>query len=204
MVSGGIDKIGRGDISQKNANWDLFYLKGILEALFDSLGVHDIDYLPGDLPFFHPQENGIIKIKDKKIAIFGRLEDDIISLWDIPGNILLFELDFEELYPLIEREIAFQPLPKYPYIQRDLALVIDEGINFAQIKKEILKINQDIKKRIELFDVFRGKQIKEGFKSIAFSIFFQADDRTLTDIEVDKIMENVKIRLKELFQADLR
>ena len=156
------------------------------------------------MPFFHPQENGIIKIKDKKIAIFGRLEDDIISLWDIPGNILLFELDFEELYPLIEREITFQPLPKYPYIQRDLALVIDEGINFAQIKKEILKINQDIKKRIELFDVFRGKQIKEGFKSIAFSIFFQADDRTLTDIEVDKVMENVKIRLKELFQADLR
>ena len=204
MVSGGIVKIGRGNIWQKTENWDLFYLKGILEAFFDSLGVHDIDYLPGDSPFFHPQENGIIKIKDKKIAIFGRLEDDIISLLDIPGNILLFELDFEELYPLIKREIIFQTLPKYPYIQRDMALVIDERINFAQIKREILKVSQDIKKRVELFDVFRGKQIKRGCKSIAFSIFFQADDRTLTDIEVDKIMENVKIRLKELFQADLR
>ncbi len=204
MITGGVAKIGRGDIWQKSERWDIFYLKGILEALFDSLGIQNVEYLPGDLPFFHPQQNGIITSEGKRIAVFGRVGDDIITYLDIPGNIFLFELDYEELYPFIKREIIFQPLPKYPHIQRDMAIIVAQEISFAQIKKEVLKISPGIKKRIELFDEFRGKQIKEGFKSIAFSIFFQSDERTLTDMEVDKIMENVTIKLKTLFQADLR
>ncbi len=204
MIAGGIAKIGRGNIWDKSENWDIFYLKGILESLFDALRIKDIDYLCGNLPFFHPQKNGIIKGGNKRIAFFGELHQDIAKNLDIPGNILLFELDYAELYPLIDREVTFQPLPKYPYTQRDIAIVVPENVNFAQIKKAVLEVERDVIKRVELFDIFRGEKIKQGNKSIAFSIFFQADDRTLTDIEVDKVMKNVTIRLNEHFQANLR
>lgn len=204
MVTGGIAKIGRGNIWEKTENWNIFYLKGILESLFDSLRLLDVDYLPGDLPFFHPQKNGIIKSLGNTIGIFGDLHKDICSFLDIRGDILLFELDFAELFPLLKREITFEPLPKYPYIQRDMAIVVPESVDFDRIKKEIFNIKPDIVKNVEIFDVFRGKQIRLGCKSIAFSIVFQSNDRTLTDMEVDKVIENVTIRLKELFQADLR
>lgn len=204
MVTGGITKIGRGNIWEKSEKWDIFRLKGILESLFDSLRLTDIEYVPGNQPFFQPGKNGIIKSNNIIIGILGELHKDISNFLDISGDVLLFELDFAELFPLLEREITFQLLPRYPRIQRDLAIVISESISFAQIKKEIERIKPDIIKGVEIFDIFRGKQIDSGYKSIAFTIIFQANDRTLTDIEVDKVMENVTIKLKKLFQADLR
>ena len=204
MVTGGITKIGRGNIWEKSEKWDIFFLKGILESLFDSLGLTDIEYVPGNQPFFQTEKNGIIKSAHSVIGILGELHQDISNFLDISGDVLLFELDFSKLLPLLEREITFQLLPRYPHIQRDLAIVISESISFAQIKKEIEKIRPDIIKSVEIFDIFRGKQIESGYKSIAFTIIFQATDRTLTDIEVDKVMENVTIELKKLFQANLR
>ncbi len=204
MITGGITKIGRGNIWEKTEDWNLFYLKGILDALFDSLRLRDIDYIQGDMPFFQLEKNGVIKSQSNIIGIFGELHKDIGNFLDIPGDVFIFELDFAELFPLLKREIIFQPLPKYPYIHRDMAIVISENIDFAQIKKEILKIRPDIIKSVEIFDIFRGKQIEAGSKSIAFTIVFQANDRTLTDIEVDKVMENVTIRLNTLFEANLR
>ncbi len=204
MIGGGLAKIGRGNLWEKTENWDIYYLKGILEALFDALRLYDVEYLSGDLPFFQTNKNGIVESKGKRIAVFGEIHPEVTDFLDIPGNLLIFELDFTEMYSLLNREITFQPLPKYPHIQRDLAIVVADNINFAQIKKEVEKVSSDIIRKVELFDVFRGKQIKPGYKSMAFSLFFQAEDRTLTDKEVDKIIENVTIRLKKIFQAELR
>ncbi len=204
MITGGISKIGRGDIWEKNENWDIFYLKGILESIFDVFKIDDIEYIPGDCPFFKPQNNGLIKSRGNRLGIFGEIHSDITDYLGIPGRVFLFEVDFEEIYSLVNSQIYFKSLPKYPHIQRDLAIVVPEEISFEQIKKEVLEIDKDIIKRIELFDIFRGEQVKQGYKSIAFSIYFQSDDRTLTDIEVDKIMKNVTMRLSKLFKADLR
>lgn len=204
MVGGAITKIGRGDIWEKSEQWDIFYLKGILEALFEELHLSDLDYSPGELPIFDQKQNGIIKAGNKKIAVWGKVEQEITNFLDIPANVYLFELDFTELYPLIERDITFKPLPRYPFIKRDISIVVSEGITFAQIKKEILKVNPVLLKQVELFDVFRGRQIKKGYKSIAFSMVFQAEERTLTDMEVDKIVESVKMKLYQLFHAELR
>jgi phenylalanyl-tRNA synthetase beta chain len=204
MVGGVITKIGRGDIWEKSEKWDIFYLKGILETLFEELHLSDLDYLSGELPIFEPKQNGIIKAGNKKIAVWGKVEQDITNFLDIPANVYLFELDFTELYPLIKKDITFNPLPRYPFIKRDISIIIPEEVAFAQIQKETLKVNPVLIKQVELFDVFRGDQIKKGYKSIAFSMVFQAEERTLTDMEVDKIMESVKMRLYQLFQAELR
>jgi phenylalanyl-tRNA synthetase beta chain len=202
-IAGAVTKTGRGNIWEKTENWEIFYLKGILESLFDNLGIENVDYIQGSFPSFDIEENGLIKVSNQEIGIFGKIHRKIIDFLGIPSDVFLFELDFSELYHLIDQYITYKPLPKYPSIKRDIAIVVLEQVTVEQINKAILETKSIIKK-VELFDIFRGKQIKSGYKSVAFSILFQAQDRTLTDEEVDKIMESVKIKLKDCFHAELR
>jgi phenylalanyl-tRNA synthetase beta chain len=101
-------------------------------------------------------------------------------------------------------DIVFEPLPKYPSLNRDISIVVPEQVLVDELKKTIIEVNPKIIREVELFDIFKGKQVKTGNKSVAFSIIFQSKDRTLTDEEVDKMMENVKIKLNSEFMAELR
>ena len=205
-VAGAISKIGRGNIWGKTEKWDIFYLKGILETVFDNIGLKDkdISYIHGTFPAFDTERTGIIEVNNKEVGIFGKISQKFSDIMDIPEEIFLFEIDLSLLYSQIDQNIIFKPLPKYPSINRDIAIIVAEQISVDQINKTILGFNSQIIKKVELFDVFRGKQIERGYKSVAFSIIFQAEDRTLTDEEVDKMMESVKIQLKNCFQAELR
>ncbi|MFW6134826.1 MAG: phenylalanine--tRNA ligase subunit beta [Elusimicrobiota bacterium] len=204
MITGALTKSEKGNIWEKSEKWDIFYLKGILESLFDGLRIRDVDYVQGSFPAFDLEKNGIIKMNNHKIGIFGEVSHNTINFLGIPGDVYLFELDFSVIYSLIDQRIVFKPLPKYPSIHRDIAMVVAEHITVDQMKKAILESNYRFIKKVELFDIFRGKQVEKGCKSVAFSIIFQAEDRTLTDDEVDKMLENVKIKLKNYFNATLR
>lgn len=204
MITGALTKVGKGSIWEKEENWDIFYLKGILESLFENLGIQNSDYLKSDFPVFDTQKNGLIKVNHQEVGIFGEISQSIIDFLGIPGNVYLFEIDFSKLFPLINKSIVFTPLPKFPSIKRDIAIMVSETVTVNEIHSAILTSNRKIIKKVELFDIFRGKQIRKGYKSMAFSIVFQSDDRTLTDEEVDKVMENVKIKLENLFQAKIR
>lgn len=203
-IAGAITKIGRGNIWEKAENWDMFYLKGILESLFSSLRIREVSYLKESFPAFDSERSGLITVKEQKIGIFGKINKSTAETMDIPEDVFLFEINFSELFPYIDQQIVFKQLPKYPSLNRDIAITVPEDVVVDEINKAIKKVNPDIIKKVELFDIFRGKQIKSGHKSIAFSIIFQAEDRTLTDEEVDKMMESVKIQLKTHFKADLR
>ncbi|MBN2395499.1 MAG: phenylalanine--tRNA ligase subunit beta [Candidatus Atribacteria bacterium] len=204
MLAGAITKIGRGNIWEKTENWNEYDLKGILESLFDSLRIKNVDYVQGEFPAFDIERNVRILLNEQDVGIFGKIHPDITNFLGIPGDIFLFELCFDEIYPLIHQQVIYKPIPKYPFIRRDIAIIIKEPISIKQIETLILKIDKKVIQEVELFDIFRGKQIEPGYKSVAFSIVFQADDRTLTDLEVDKIIENVKMKLKENFNAELR
>jgi phenylalanyl-tRNA synthetase beta chain len=205
-VAGGISKIGRGDIWGKAEKWDIFYLKGILETVFDNIGLQNknISYIHGNFPAFDTERNGLIEVNNQEVGIFGKISQNISNIMDIPEDIFLFELDLSLLYSHTDQKITFKPLPRYPTINRDIAIIVAEQISVDQINKTILEVNSQIIKKVELFDIFRGKQIEKGYKSVAFSIIFQAEDRTLTDEEVDKMIESVKIQLRNRFQAELR
>jgi len=205
-ASGVITKTGRGNLWEKAQQWDIFYLKGIIESIFDSLRIpdNDISFINNDFPAFDREENGLIKINNQEIGIFGKISQKLSDIMDIPKDILLFEVDLTELYPLINQDIIFTQLPRYPYINRDIAIIIPEEIKVDRVIKIISNTDLSLIKKVDLFDIFKGEQIKKGYKSAAFSIIFQAQDRTLTDDEVDKMMENVKIQLRNNFQAELR
>ncbi len=204
MIAGAITKIDRGNIWEKTEIWDIFYLKGMLESIFDGLRIQNVTYLQGSFPVFESEQNGVIKIGAQEIGIFGKVNQDVIQFLGIPEDVFLFELDFSVILSLISPHVSFQPLPRYPCIQRDIAVIVLEQIAIDQLSKVIRETDQEIIKKVVLFDIFRGKQIENGFKSVAFSLVFQAKDRTLTDEEVDKVMENVKINLKVRLQAELR
>jgi len=206
MITGAINKMaGSGNIWEKKERWDIFYLKGILEALFDSFGINNIEYIQGSFPVFDSEKNGIIKANDNNIGIFGEINRNIVdNLGITSSDICLFEIDFPLFYSNIKRRTVFKALPKYPSIQRDISMIVNEEITVGRIQKIIKERNNDLIKRVEIFDIFRGKQIEMGCKSIAFSIIFQSEYRTLTDEEVDKMMNDIKIELINHFGAKIR
>jgi len=116
----------------------------------------------------------------------------------------LFEIDFENLLPNVPLNIKYCILPKYPSVQRDLALIVKEEILSADIIKTIKSIDEKLINKVTLFDIFIGKQIGDGYKSLAYSVVFQAKERTLTDQEVESIFKKIRKELMEKFEAKIR
>jgi len=204
IIAGAINKIGRGDIWEKSLSLDIFDIKGVIETVFQSLKVKNWEIVQGDHPAFHPLRNGKIIIKGEEVGIFGEIHPEVINNYRIPGKVSLFEIDFENLLPNIPPDLNFFILPKYPSVQRDLALIVKEEILSADIIKTIKSIDEKLIKKVTLFDIFKGKQIGDGYKSLAYSVVFQAEDRTLTDQEVENIYIKIREKLIGKFNAKIR
>jgi len=204
IIAGAINKIGRGNIWEKDISLDIFDVKGIIETILESLKVKNWEILPGNHPSLHPLRNGKIIIKDEEVGIFGEVHSEVIKNYRIPEKVNLFEIDFENLLPNIPRDINYYILPKYPSVQRDLALIVKEGIASDDIIRVIKSIEENLIKKVTLFDVFKGKQIGNGYKSLAYSLVFQAKEGTLTDQEVDNIYKKIREKLIFKFDAKIR
>jgi len=204
IIAGAINKTGRGDIWEKSLSLDIFDVKGIIETVFQGLKVERWEIVPDNYPAFHPLRNGKIIIGGKEVGIFGEIHPEIINNYHIPGKVNLFEIDFENLLPDIPSDVKYCILPKYPSVQRDLALVVKGEILSADIIKTIKSIDEKLIKKITLFDIFKGKQIGDGYKSLAYSVVFQVEDRTLTDQEVEETYKKIREKLMVRFNAKIR
>ena len=187
----------------EDAEVDLYDLKGVLESLVDNL------YLSFRL---NPQKNTLlksdssfeIKIDGETIGILGEVAEEILELFEIEDNVFTAELDFEKLLACILKKKPILPLPKFPPVDRDIAMVIDEGILSERISDKIKMVGGDFIEELVLFDRYRGKQIPPGKKSLAYSIRYRSKDKTLTDEEVEKIHQKIISELEKSFGASLR
>lgn len=204
IIAGAINKTGRGDIWEKSFSLDIFDVKGIIETVFQDLKVKNWEVVPGNHPAFHPLRNGKIIMGGEEVGIFGEIHPEVINNYRIPGKVNLFEIDFENLLPNVPSDIKYCILPKYPSVQRDLALIVKEEILSADIIKVIKSIDEKLIKKVTLFDLFKGKQIGDGYKSLAYSVVFQAEDRTLIDQEVENTYRKIKDKLIVKFNAKIR
>ncbi|MBA7534268.1 Phenylalanine--tRNA ligase beta subunit [subsurface metagenome] len=204
IIAGAINKTGRGDIWGKSLSLDVFDIKGIIETVFQGLKVENWEVVPGNHPAFHPLRNGKIIMGGKEVGIFGEIHPEVINNYRIPGKVNLFEIDFENLFPNVPSDIKYCILPKYPLVQRDLALIVKEEILSTDIIKTIKSIDEKLIKKVTLFDIFKGKQIGGGYKSLAYSVVFQAEDRTLTDQEVENTYIKIREKLIAKFNAKIR
>ena len=204
IIAGAVIKTGRGDLWEKSFVLDIYDIKGIIETVFRGLRIKTWEVVLGNHPAFHPLRNGKIIIEGKEIGVFGEIHPEIANNYRIPVKINFFEIDFENLVLHVPKDISYCILPKYPSVQRDLSLVVRDEVHSSEIIKTINSIDKKLIKKITLFDMFKGKQIGKGCKSLAYSIIFQSEDHTLTDQEVENIFRKIIEKLIAKFDAKMR
>lgn len=185
--------------------YDFYSMKGIIEKLLDTVGITDVDYEPckgeseafGEALAFHPGRCAEIFCGGKAIGIFGELHPETLENYGIGVKAYAAKLNLPEMMELAAAKV-YKPLPKFPASTRDLAVVCDEDIPVAHLEKAITAGVGKILESIKLFDVYKGKQIAEGKKSVAFSIVMRSHDGTLTDEQADAAVKKALKKLAEL------
>ncbi len=191
----------------KDDTHDFFVVKGVIEALFDILKISRCSFARSSEPFLHPGQSADILIGGEKIGYVGALSPVIIDRLDIKAHspsIVLAELDCDLIRPGSMQAIKYHPLPRYPHSERDTALVIDESLESAEIVTLLKSYSSELIEDVTLFDVYQGKNIPEGKKSIAFSVRYRASDRTLKDEEVDALHARIVGFVTESTKGQLR
>ena len=177
---------------------DFYAVKGAVEELLDRTGVAGCDVAAcREAPPFHPGRCARIAIGEETVAILGEIHPKVQKNYGIDTPVCAAVVYFPVLLRHARTERQYRPLPKFPAASRDIAVVCDESVPALAIEKDIRAAVGDVLESIELFDVYRGKQIPAGKKSAAFSVRMRAADRTLTDAQADAAMRRVVDRLKE-------
>ncbi|HEX7372187.1 MAG TPA: phenylalanine--tRNA ligase subunit beta, partial [Thermodesulfobacteriota bacterium] len=187
------------------AQCDFFDLKGTLEGLFEGMGVAEVQFLPDDqIPFLHPGKACRVCVKGEDIGILGEVNPAVGELFDLKEKVFLFELDFQKVVSRMTERRTFTPLPRYPAVARDLAVVVDEPVAAGDILQTLWKAGEGWIKEIRLFDLYRGNPVPSGRKSLAFRLVYQKEDRTLTDREVNEFHQNLVELLAREYKGALR
>jgi len=155
-----------------------------------------------DNPAFHPGQTAKLMKGDQLVGFVGALHPSVGKQADLPGTVIAFEL---ELGLILEGNVPeFKEISKFPEVRRDLALIVDESVNVSKIKKCIEQNSGEFMNSVSIFDVYQGKGIEEGHKSIALGLTWQHPERTLNDEEINQHVDTVINALDKEYQAKLR
>ena len=183
-------------------NGDFFDLKGYTEAILDSLRIKGYEFVKDtDESEYHPGKCASIVCGGKKIGVIGQVHPTVADAFDVKCDVYAAELEVNEMISLSEKEIQFTPIPVYPAIERDLALVMNEEVMAGTVMDIIRQNGGKALESVAVFDVYRGKGIDDGKKSIAFRLTYRLPDRTLSDDEVDKSVNKILKKLEA--EADI-
>jgi len=202
LISGSREEEGWAQIQQEV---DFYDLKGSLENLLEGLGVDGLVFCPkANLPYFHPGKSAGILAGKEEIGELGEIHHDLIEGFDLKKRAFLFELNFDRLSKFRLAKSSFSALARFPVIQRDLSIIVDENIPAQEIYQVIASIKDDLVKEVKIFDLYQGDHIPPGKKSLTYRIKYQAPDRTLTDNEVNRIQQRILSNLINKLQAEVR
>ncbi|MBO5994152.1 MAG: phenylalanine--tRNA ligase subunit beta, partial [Firmicutes bacterium] len=199
------------------AGTDFFELKGVIVELLNKLGIRDLKFVSeSEYGIYHPGrcarivakhmaqlENGPLE-EEVELGIMGEVHPQVAEKFGIGTKAYCAELTFANILDLADMTKVFKPLPKYPAMTRDIALVVDESTQVGQIEEVIKESADEILRDVKLFDIYRGIPIPPGKKSLAFTLTYRRDDRTLTDDEVVKVHTVVLENLENKLNAVLR
>ncbi len=196
--------LGAGVYGDPLSPADFFDIKGVVEGLLDRCGISDYTITHADHPAFHPGRRAEICIEDKALCVFGEAHPEVLENYDLPHKAYLFELDFERLVNEVEPIKQFEPIPIYPSVNRDLAIVLDVDTPANRPTEIIESAGGELVAALHLFDVYTGEQVPEGKKSLAFAIEYRSTTETLTDEIVDRIHGGILKQLERELGATLR
>lgn len=180
---------------------DFFDAKGVVESLLSQLGL-EAGFEEGDDDGLRAGRQAVVIVGGDRIGVVGELHPAIAEAFDIVDTVYLFEIEMAALLPHTLGYKTFQPIPRFPAVVRDIALVLDNDVSHKQVV-DIIK-GFLLVKEVTLFDVYTGKQLPEGKKSLAYRISFQSPERTLTDEEADRAQQKILKRLSGELGASLR
>ena len=190
--------------NQPGRPMDFFFLKGVVEQLLAGLGVQNVTFNRHQDPSFHPGRCAKIETNGQMLGVVGELHPNVIENYELPGRAVAMKLDLQALAQTNRPVKQYQGLPKFPTVERDLAVLVQQEVLAADMLAIIQKAAGNLLQETEIFDLYQGSQVPEGYKSVAFAMKFQAPDRTLTDEEINDKMQRIIKSLAAQTGAELR
>ncbi|MGB7603890.1 MAG: phenylalanine--tRNA ligase subunit beta [Lutisporaceae bacterium] len=185
-------------------NVDFFDLKGVVENLMEEMNIQNYRIFSSNHDSLHPGRTAELIINNKRIGWLGEVHPDVLDNYNIPVNVYIAELNFDEIANQSNAEIKYMQLPKYPSVSRDIAIVVNEEITAGQIEEIIRNKGGKTIEDVRLFDLYRGSQIEKGYKSMAYAITYRSDEKTLTEEDVSKVHNKILNSLASQVGAILR
>lgn len=181
---------------------DFFTMKGIIEELMKLFGAHT-QYERSDEPYLHPGRQALVKANNKPAAVFGEVHPSVAENYGIECRVYVAEVKLDVLFGIEKRKSSYKPLPKFPAVERDFAMLCDSDIPVGELEKAIISGGSRLLEKVELFDVYEGTQIPKGKKSVAFSVWLRSAEGTLTDEQIDTVNRRIIEKLEKC-GAELR
>ncbi|PIA81984.1 phenylalanine--tRNA ligase subunit beta [Gaetbulibacter sp. 4G1] len=182
---------------------DFFFLKGSIISLLNRLGISRFNETPIKSDLF--SEGLTLSLGKTKLADFGLLKKSVLKHFDISQEVLFADFNWDAILDIVKRnKITFKAIPKYPEVRRDFALLLDDTVSFESIHKIAKQSEKQLLKNVSLFDVYQGKNLPKGKKSYAVSFTIQDENKTLTDKQIDKIMNKLQVNFEKQLGAELR
>ena len=183
---------------------DFLQCKGLVEAILDMFHLRDqVTWSAADASFLHPGKSAKLLLTETPLGYFGEAHPNIAQQLELP-QFFLFELDFEKLLEYAPRRITISALPRFPAVERDVALVVDRDFASQHVIRWIKDLGEVLIEHVEVFDQYVGPPVPEGKKSLAYKISYRAGDRTLTDAEINELHQDLLERLGKTFGAERR
>ena len=183
---------------------DFYDMKGVVEGLLEKMQLAEYELAACEETYMHPGKSCVVKAGGKAIGYFGCLHPTAAANFDVPEETYVLELELAPLAESALRVPQYAHLAKFPGTSRDIAVVVPKEVTVQELEGVLRANAGELLQGIRVFDVYTGKQVTEGCKSVAFNLTFQAEDRTLTDGEIDPIIKDVVAKVAEAYAAQLR
>ncbi|MFA9558682.1 phenylalanine--tRNA ligase subunit beta [Evansella sp. AB-rgal1] len=183
---------------------DFFVAKGVVEGLLAQLNVlESAEFVQGEAKGFHPGRTAKLLMNGSEVGVLGQLHPSVAKEWSLPET-YVFELNLHELVTVSTEPIRYQAIPRFPAMDRDIALVVDEAVQAGEVEKVIREFGGKLLTNVALFDLYQGEHMEAGKKSLAFSLRYLDPEKTLTEEEVTKVHSSVLAGVEEKLGAKLR
>ncbi len=186
-------------------NCDYLDLKGVVENALEKLGLSKVKFTrESDNPSYHPGKTAALMIGNKKVGVLGEVHPDVSENYGVDTNCYLAELNLDLLFEYAKTDKKYKALAKFPAVTRDIALLVNDEVLVQEIEETIRRAGGNLVEKVELFDIYKGAQIPEGKKSIAYAIAYRDEKKTLTDNDVNKVHDKILRSLEHKLGATLR
>jgi phenylalanyl-tRNA synthetase beta chain len=198
-------RMSRSWLGSDEEPFDFYDIKGVVEALLIRLNLVDTTFAPANHPTFHPGRSATLSIGSVEVGMLGEVHPDVCEAYDLgDSRVCLAEFNLEKFLATAGQPVHMASLSSYPAVYEDVALVVDGDMPAVEVQQAIVAAGGKLLRSVELFDVYRGDQLLPGKKSLAFSLIYQAMDRSLTSNQVAKERQRMVQQMERQIGARLR